>query len=202
MKRAHIGFITLVLMLPGLVSAADISALVPECESCHGPNGVSGHSDVPSIGGQSREYISKSLRSFQRWDRPCIKSLYRYGDTGRPKTDMCKIVEGLGYEEIDSLSEHYSQQTWVAVKQDFNAERAAAGAEIHANHCENCHADGGRTADAGPVLAGQWAPYLKSALKFVPTGEHLVPPMMERNLNNISSEDIDKLMDFYASQQD
>jgi cytochrome c553 len=57
------------------------------------------------------------------------------------------------------------------------------------------------SAGRGPRLAGQWKPYLKSTLKFVPTGEHLVPPMMERKLSEFTQEEINQLLDFYASQQ-
>jgi len=202
MKVAHICIPALAFVLAGPVHAGDIAALTPECESCHGPGGVSANSDMPSIAGQSREYISKSLRSFQMWDRPCIKSAYRYGDTSRPKTDMCKVVEGLAYEDIDAISEHYSQQSFVAAKQPFDEAKAVAGAAVHEQYCENCHAEGGTATGRAPRLAGQWVPYLKSALNFVPTGEHLVPPMMERAISNFSSEEIDALMNFYASKQD
>jgi sulfide dehydrogenase cytochrome subunit len=189
MKLAHICISVLAFVLTGPALAADVGSITPECESCHGP-------------GQSREYISKSLRSFQMWDRPCVKSSYRHGDTDRPKTDMCKVVEGLAYEDINALSDHYSQQAFVAAKQPFDESKAAAGAALHEKYCETCHSEGGTAASRGPRLAGQWVPYLKSALHFVPTGEHLVPPMMERAVSDLSSEEIDMLMDYYASQKD
>jgi len=56
--------------------------------------------------------------------------------------------------------------------------------------------------DRGPRTAGQWVVYMRSTLKYVPTGEHQVPPMMERGLGKFSTEEIDALMNFYASQQD
>jgi cytochrome c553 len=43
---------------------------------------------------------------------------------------------------------------------------------------------------------------MKATLKFVPTGEHMVPPMMERGIGKFSDQEIDQLMNFYASQQD
>lgn len=184
------------------VFADDIDELIAQCESCHGPQGVSSESDMPSIGGQSADYIAGSLRDYQVWGRPCIKSSYRYGDTSRPKTDMCKISGGLSNEDIVALSAHYSSLPFVAAPQEFDSEKAAVGAALHEEHCESCHEQGGKVADRGPVIAGQWTLYLKSALKFVPTGEHLVPPLMERTVAELSAEDIDALMNFYASQQD
>ena len=76
------------------------------------------------------------------------------------------------------------------------------GAALHEQYCETCHTNGGKTAGRGPRLAGQWTQYLEATLKFVPTGEHLVPPKMERTVTDFNPADIDRLMNFYASQQD
>jgi len=65
----------------------------------------------------------------------------------------------------------------------------------------SAHEQGGTADGIGPRLAGQWAPYLKHALKFVPTGEHMVPPLMERKLGEFSDEDLAALLNYYASQQ-
>jgi len=187
--------------ISGIVLAGDFEELTASCESCHGPDGASPYSDVPIIGGQSTKYISDSLESFQIWGRPCVKSAYRSGDTSKPKTDMCKIAGGLSSEDIQKLSEHYSSRPWVAAPQKFDASLAATGAALHLQSCETCHQQGGSAAGVGPKLAGQWAPYLKHALKFVPTGEHAVPSTMERKLADFSAEEIDALLNYYASQQ-
>lgn len=190
------------LLAPVTAAVADeFTELTSQCDSCHGPQGASGHSDMPTIGGQSADYISDSLRNYQVWGRPCIKSAYRHGDTSRPRTDMCKIAGGLSDEDISALADHYSNLPFVAANQEFDSAKAAAGALLHEKHCESCHEQGGKTAGRGPVIAGQWVEYMKSALKFVPTGEHLVPPMMEKTVASFSAEDIEALMSFYASQQ-
>ncbi|MBT8048991.1 MAG: c-type cytochrome [Gammaproteobacteria bacterium] len=195
---------SLVALLLAPVTAAladEFAELTSKCDSCHGPQGVSMHSDMPTIGGQSADYIADSLRNYQVWGRPCIKSAYRHGDTSRPRTDMCKIAGGLSDEDIAALADHYSNLPFVAANQEFDSATAAAGALLHEKHCESCHEEGGKTAGRGPVIAGQWVAYMKSALKFVPTGEHLVPPMMEKTVASFSAEDIEALMSFYASQQ-
>lgn len=194
--------LTLLFGQVSIVLADDFAELTAQCDSCHGPQGVSSESDMPSIGGQSADYIAGSLLEYQLWGRPCVKSSYRYGDTSRPKTDMCKVAGGLSNEDIDALSAHYSSLPFVAAPQEFDAEKAAAGAALHEKHCDSCHEQGGKVAGRGPIIAGQWTLYLKSALKFVPTGEHLVPPMMEKTVANFSAEELDALMNFYASQQD
>jgi len=157
---------------------------------------------MPIIGGQGSTYIQSSLEEYQDWGRPCIKSLYRYGDTSRPKTDMCKVAGGLSAEDIAALSAHYSALPFVPAKQDFDAAQISSGAALHEENCENCHKQGGSVADSGPRLAGQWTPYLKAQLKFVPTGEHLVPGTMERAISSFSDEELSALINFYASQQD
>ncbi len=147
-------------------------------------------------------YIQDSLESYQVWGRPCIKSLYRHGDTSRPKTDMCKIADGLSTEDIAALSAHYSALPFVPAKQEFDASEISSGAALHEENCENCHKQGGSVAGRGPRLAGQWAPYLKAQLSLVPTGEHLVPGSMERAITKFSDEELSALINFYASQQE
>ncbi len=203
MKFIQTSLLTLLLIAPGAAMAGDIDELTAQCDSCHGVDGASMSSDVPIIGGQSKKYIFETLESFQDWARPCIKSSYRSGDTARPKTDMCKIAGGLSREDISALSAHYSSLPWLPAIQDFDAVAAEAGNLIQQESCESCHHEGGKALGGlGPRLAGQWKPYMKATLKFVPTGEHLVPPTMERSVTDFSDADINAVLDFYASQQD
>ena len=195
-------FVALALIVAGPVAGADIETLKAECDSCHGPNGNSAYSDVPIIAGQTPEFLSKSLRSFQRWDRPCIKSEYRSGNNAGKRSDMCQVAGKLGDEDITALAKHYSAQTFIPARQEFDATLAGEGAALHEQFCQQCHENGGKTAGRGPRLSGQWTDYLSATLKYVPTGEHLVPPKMERTVADIPSEDIERLMNFYASQQD
>ena len=202
MKFMWMSLTAMVFFLPLGSPAAETGALVAECESCHGPAGVSAHDDVPTIAGQTAEFIDDTLHSYQIWGRPCVKTLYRHGDTSRPGTDMCKIASGLSDEDIQAVAEHFSAQPFVPASQPFDAARVEAGAALHESHCETCHHGGGSEAARGPILAGQWTPYLRATLKYVPTGEHAVPPMMERELASFSEDEVDALLNYYASQQD
>jgi sulfide dehydrogenase cytochrome subunit len=183
-------------------SGAGIDELIAQCEACHGPGGVSGHADVPTIAGQSAAYLDRTLRTFQVWGRPCIRSAFRYGDTDRPKTDMCQVAEGLTGEDIRALAAHFSAQPFQPAAQEFDAGLAEAGRALHEQHCETCHHQGGRLNERAPRLAGQWTRYLRTALRFVPTGEHLVPPAMETTVSELGAAELDALMNYYGSQQD
>jgi sulfide dehydrogenase cytochrome subunit len=194
--------LALICALSGTAAHAQLDMLVAQCESCHGPQGVSAHSDVPTIAGQTSKFLEKTLRTYQVWGRPCIKSHYRHGDTNRPKTDMCQIAEGLTGEDSKAISAHFSAQAFRAAAQEFDAERAVRGAALHQERCELCHEQGGSAPDRGPRLAGQWLPYLRTSLKYVPTGEHLVPPAMESAVAGLSPDEIEAILHYYASQQD
>jgi sulfide dehydrogenase cytochrome subunit len=188
--------------LSSFVSAAELEVLVETCDGCHGPQGVSAHSDVPTIAGQTAKYLGNTLETYQVWGRPCIKSAYRHGDTSRPASNMCAIAESLGEEEIEAVSGYYAAKTFVPAQQEFDAANAVLGAQIHEVLCETCHAGNGKVAGNGPILAGQWAPYLREQLRLALTGEHLVPPMMEKRISEFSPDEIESLMNFYASQQE
>jgi len=202
MRILQIFLMITLLALNGWAVGADIETLRDDCEGCHGPGGVSTDSDIPSIAGQSAGYLADSLRSFREWGRPCKKSRYRHGDTSRPDTKMCTISENLSDEDITELADYYSARAFVAAKQVFDSTRAASGKQRHDAECESCHPQGGRTPGRGPILAGQWAAYLKVAAGQTLTGEHLVPPLMENALADFSEEEIEDLLNYYASQQE
>lgn len=202
MRSLLVAVLTLAFAGLGTAARADIDELVGQCEDCHGPGGVSAHGDVPTIAGQNPSFIESTLRSFQVWGRPCVKSGYRHGDTSRPKTDMCQVAEGLTSEDIRALGAHFGALPFRAADQPFDAGLAARGAGLHQEHCELCHEQGGSVSDRGPRLAGQWQTYLRQALKFVPTGEHLVPPAMESVIVDLEEQDLAALMNYYASQRD
>lgn len=201
MNYMQIRLLTLTLALPGVVAAADLATLTQNCNDCHGPQGVSTDSDMPTIAGQTAKYIADTLRLYQEWGRPCRKSRYRHGDTSRAVASMCDVSAGLGSGDIEALGNYYAELPFVAAKQEFDAAKAAAGASLYAVNCQSCHPQGGSVSGRGPVLAGQWMPYLKAVAHEALSGERLVPPLMEKPIADFSAEEIDALMNFFGSQQ-
>jgi sulfide dehydrogenase cytochrome subunit len=176
---------------------------IEECDSCHGKDGVSTESDVPSIAGVSPFIIEEYMFEYRDEARICRESKYRAGDTDRPATDMCAIARELSEEEIPEIAEYYGTKEFVAAAQDFDAEKAAVGKKLHRRDCEKCHSDGGSYADddAG-MLAGQWMPYLEQAFAEYASGERgMLDEKMKEKIDPLDAESIEALLHYYASLQ-
>ena len=194
-------FLAWAIALPGLAFGVELEPLIENCDGCHGSQGDSSDSDIPTIAGQTAEYIARNLHSYQIWGRPCYKSTFRHGDISRAVTTMCEVSSGLANDDIEALAAYYAGQKFVAAKQAFDESKAAAGAPLHERQCASCHPRGGSISARGPILAGQWLPYLKKAARRMTSKEHRMPPLLEKPLADFSDEEIDALMNYYASQQ-
>ncbi len=197
------GFIAFIsICLPGIALSSDLDATIASCADCHGENGISQWDDIPTIAGVDSFVGSEALFIYRDKARPCAKSDYRQGDTSRPATDMCEIVSDFSDEKIEEIAAHFSELPFVPAKQDFDASKAAAGKAIHDESCERCHSDGGSNADdeAG-ILAGQWRGYLTTTFQEYASGDREQLDKMKAVMDSLSADDIEALIDFYASQQ-
>ena len=70
-------------------TAGDLDSIIQDCNGCHGDNGVSQWTDVPTIAGLAEFVHADALYVDQDEARPCADSEYRQGDTSRPATTMC-----------------------------------------------------------------------------------------------------------------
>ena len=183
-------------------ATADFAALVESCDGCHGVDGVSEWSDMPSIAGIDAFVHSEALYIYQDVARPCADSEFRRGDTSRPATNMCDIAADLTEDDIEAIAAHYADLPFVPARQAFDADLAATGASIHDAGCAICHSDGGSNpADESSILAGQWMGYLRSTFEHYKMGERDQPPRMQKAIDALSDDDIEALLHFYASQQ-
>ena len=202
MKRELVLPICVAIFLGGPAIAGELDALVENCNSCHGDNGVSRWSDVPTIAGIDPFVHSEALYIYRDQARPCTESKFRQGDTERPATSMCDIASALSDTTIKALAEHYAALPFVPAKQGFDAALAATGKIVHERECARCHSDGGSNADdEASILAGQWMDYLKLAFAEFASGDREQLERMQEKMDLLSAADVEALLHYYASQQ-
>lgn len=183
-------------------AAAEIEALIRQCQDCHGNNGVSQWDDVPTIAGISAPVHGDFLLAYQDKSRPCRKSKFRQGDTARPETDMCAVAAKLSAADIEALADYYAAKPFVPAKQSFDAAKAAAGKTLHARDCAKCHANGGRDPDDdASILGGQHLAYLKQALADLRSGEREATKKMAEKLSKWTDAEAEAVAHYYASLQ-
>ncbi|KAA6204792.1 MAG: cytochrome c [Candidatus Tokpelaia sp.] len=80
---------------PGPDRPRDLSGLVGQCMTCHGPAGVAENPQWPVIAGQNELYLGKALRDFR---------------SGRRQDGMMKLMtEQLTDRDISELAHYFSQ---------------------------------------------------------------------------------------------
>ena len=203
MKRLISIAISLTLGLFASVSlAGDLESIVADCNGCHGDDGVSQWTDVPTIAGVPEFVHSDALYVFRDEARPCNESQYKQGDTSKPATTMCAVTADLSDDMIDEIAAYYAGLPFVAAKQDFDAALAEAGKAVHEGNCDKCHSDGGANPeDEAGILAGNMMGYLEAQLADYRAGEREQPKKMEEKLSALTDDDVKALVHYYASQQ-
>lgn len=183
-------------------SAGDIDALMKGCNDCHGDNGVSQWTDVPTIAGIDAFVHADALFIYLDEARPCAESEYRQGDTSRAATTMCAIANELGEDDMEAVADAYAALPFVPAAQEFDAALATAGAAVHEQQCDKCHSDGGSNIeDEASILAGQWMGYMKNSFTEYASGDRDQPKQMKDKMDALSEADVTALLHYYASQQ-
>jgi len=203
MKSIYRTVTTLVIGLFASVAIAqDFDAIVENCNGCHGDDGVSQWSDVPTIAGMPEFVHSDALFIYLDGARPCAESEYRQGDTSRPATTMCDVVAEIDEGTLEDLAAHYFGLPFVAAQQEYDSGLAAAGEAVHMKQCDKCHSDAGTNPDdeAG-ILGGQWMGYMKSAFDEYAAGDREQPKQMEEKMAELTEADVTALLHYYAAQQ-
>jgi sulfide dehydrogenase cytochrome subunit len=182
--------------------AADGAAIVERCASCHGKDGVSKDSKVPTIAGYSAPYITDSMKTYKKKERPCPEMKILEGPKKGQASDMCKVAADLSDADAKAVAQYLAKQKFVRAKQPFDAAKAAKGKGVHDTECKKCHEKGGSSADddAG-ILAGQWTHYLREQFAAFHSGKRQMDEKMKPKIEKLSKEDEEALINFYASQQ-
>ena len=193
---------TLIGLMFTSANAGDIEAMMKGCNDCHGDNGVSQWTDVPTIAGLAEFVHVDALYVYKDEDRPCAESKYRQGDTSRPATTMCAIAAKLSEDDIDALAAAYAELPYVKAKQKFDAGLAAAGEALHNEHCDKYHSDAGTNAeDEAGMLGGQMMGYLEQSFADYKSGEREQPGKMKEKMDLLSDDDAKALVHYYGSIQ-
>jgi len=177
--------------------ADDFVNLVQSCEACHGKDGNSTTPDVPIIAGFSLEGFLNTIDVFRENERIALK----FHKPGEPETVMNEIAKGLSDEEVLNLADYFSKRDFKPAQQSVNTELARRGEVIHKRSCERCHTDNGaHPVEDAAILAGQWTPYLRRQFDNFLSGKRMVPRSMLRRIKKLSKDDIEALLNFYASE--
>ena len=184
------------------VSAADVNELVAPCAGCHGKDGASTESAIPTISGNSAQYIIDSMVAYKDEERPCAEVKINAGSHKGDSDDMCKIAKDLSASDTKLVAEYFAAKPFVRAKQAFDADKAKLGKIVQNRDCKKCHEDGGSSPDddAG-ILAGQWTPYMQQQFKDYSSGERPMPKKMKKKYKKLSEADLDNLLHYFASFQ-
>ncbi len=202
MKRQFFFIFSILMIGFPAIATADVDTMMQLCNDCHGDNGVSQSSDVPTIAGLAEFVHVDALYIFQDEARPCADSEYRQGDTSRASTSMCAIAADLSEDDIDAIAAAYAELPYVKTTQDFDAGLAAAGQALHEKHCDRCHSEAGTNVeDEAGMLGGQQMGYLRNMLAQYGDGSREQPSKMKEKLDLLSADDVEAVVNYYGSIQ-
>ena len=195
----RLGATLMLLLLTGGIHAADPPVQAQVCAACHGAEAPSPFPGVPTIHGLPLAVLDNALYDFRAGIRPCRKP-----DCGQgvecPDLEFCAIAAQLSDEDIGVLAHWYASQDYAPVTQEWDEGMAAQGRVLHAAHCESCHAGGGMspTEQAG-ILRGQPKAYLRQAMEDFRQERRVAVAEMDVVAHELSREQVDALLEFYAS---
>lgn len=183
-------------LFPAYGTAEDFDDLVKRCGICHGQDGNSMLPMFPSIAGFSYQGFLSTINVYRENRRIAVE----FQKPDELETVMITLAQQLSDAQVEALAKYYSEQTFVPIRQEVDPELASRGEVLHQRHCEQCHFENGtEPADDLPVLAGQWTTYLRLQFKNIISGKRLMPQRMLIRFKTLKQDDIEALLNFYAS---
>lgn len=178
--------------------AANGEKLAGTCAACHGPAGVSGNPEWPSLAQQNAQYTYEQLQAFKE------------GVRNNPL--MSSQAAGLSDQDMRDLAAYFAEQTY---KPGVASEEAVAVAEplYRAGDlergimgCAGCHAPNGvgNPATGYPKLAGQHATYSAQRLRAYRSGDGIDSAngkIMAAIAAKLTDEEIDALASYLNGLQ-
>lgn len=186
-SSSAVSAITVFMMSIGAAFAAEDPALTM-CINCHGEDGLGTESDVPIIAGIPAIVQEDALYAYLDGDRNCGS-----------KPMMCKLMARLSEEQMTTLSEHFAAMPFEPASEEFDVALADAGKALHQQGCAICHGSDDSGDGEASILHGQRKDYLRFALTQYAAGERKQLPAMEKRIGQLSGDDIEALVNYYAS---
>ena len=154
-NATSLGLVVFLLSMVFTASAADISAgkLKAEglCNACHGPNGNSQNSEIPSLAGMPALSIANTL--------------FYYREGNRKNPIMSPIASTLSNAEMKDVAAYYASQART-VSYMTKPENIEAGAKLTQQYnCTQCHGPNLLGVQHIPRIAGQNHDFLLTQLK-------------------------------------
>lgn len=195
-SRSILAVICLLALLAFVFPAASgAQDMLQICINCHGEDGLGKDSDTPIIAGEKTATLEDALYAYLDGARKCVSAPM-----------MCKSVAKLTEEQIPEYAEYFAALPYKPAGEEFDAALAAAGEEIHKVSCAKCHgADHPSEADTdigASMLHGQRKNYLQYAMEQYAAGEREQLPAMEAKISALSADDIEALINYYASYRE
>jgi len=170
------------------IAVAEINGILKMCSMCHGENGIGTKSDVPTIAGIPAIVQEAALFAYLDGDRDC-------GTTPM----MCSVISNLSEDQLVELAEHFGAMPYVPAEETYDAAMADTGRTIHLVNCAICHGQEDPGDAQASILHGQRKDYLRYALQQYAEGKRQQLPAMESKTAALSDEDIEALLNYYAS---
>jgi cytochrome c553 len=181
------------------ISTPEGQATALGCQSCHDEERLNGKSLIPSLAGQSPEYLRESLSAYLKGDRA----------SGVMQT----AVNGLSADQVAALSASYAAMPRKALAADEknpnggnieDGEKLARSGrpEDRIPACLSCH----EKPDGNPLypsLSGQSAPYLARQLRLFREehrGGGAFHHLMTRAANDLTDKDVEDLAAYFAAR--
>jgi cytochrome subunit of sulfide dehydrogenase len=162
--------------------------LANACAGCHGTNGGSAGDTMPSLASQSESSIVEAMLKFKSGERS--------------STIMGRLAKGYSDEQIKALGGFFAKQKLHVTQQVTDKAKVAQATKIQEKSCGRCHLDEGKDGkDDTPVMASQWLPYLQIQMDLYTSGHRKMPDKMAEKVKELSKQDLDALMHFYAAQK-
>jgi cytochrome c553 len=159
-------------------------AVAAACTGCHGANGNSQSSGIPSLAGQQPNYFVTATQEFLT--------------NARQSAAMDPPLRKLSKLDIESAALYFASQT-PAQRSAPSTGNVAAGEPLTAV-CGGCHGSRGVSTDsATPSLAGQDPQYLVQTTNAYRTSRK--HPLMSRLVANLDDRDIADIAAFYSTQR-